>query len=494
MRPLNKDESWKLFTSVFTPPYPAEERTVMLGEMVKSCEGVPQLIKELAFYLGPKQAEEWEIEYKNIQEHMYPRSFVRFIFSEDQQIDTEKLFHFWMIEGFLSTRRVRGERMMEELAHINIVKLQEEQVPTKKKFKAYNIVRGIENLRVSWGEQNLFLKIVDLRKNNCSLSSEILPPRLVIYLGNHGLAVAHEVVENVRSLRVVGGNKKQQEEERICPIEVLNLKYFRVLRILDFDEIDFQGQQLPGVYLICCRRATEDEETKTFISSIEVSDSERRRKLRLDSLKELETLENFNTSVCKVNDVYEFPKLRYLAANVEENYEDFMSITSYMQTTSNNCLCAAINIIDMNCYAVEMHSVLQEFLRCKVLQTLHFKGHIGHLPPYDEISQNFTQFLNNSHLKKDPMPTLEKLLNLGVLVLSDDAYMGKKMVCSASGFPLLKHLGFMNLHLLEKFEVECTAMPIVSFLKITKCKTYDLVIPNCLIDRCSNRQLKISLS
>ncbi|XP_016448813.2 putative inactive disease susceptibility protein LOV1 [Nicotiana tabacum] len=549
MRTLNENEGWDLFTQVFSPQYPAEEKMVMVRKMVGSCKGVPQLIKELAFYLAPKPAEEWEIVYKNIQtyvsaffstiyselsDHLKPCFLHLGQFSEDAEIETEKLFHLWKIEGFLSTKeRARGERMMDlmerylkELAHINIIGLQQEEVPTEKKFKACRFIGGIKNLCVSWGEQKCFLKIVNLRENDCSLSSETLPPRLVIYQGDHELAVAYEVANNVRSLRVVGGNRKQ--------FEMLNIKDFRVLRILDVDGINFQGQKLPGGIsnLVLLRYLSVKgcvlEELPSSIGKLvhlQVLDlrvkestemividvlwkmrkskhlylpskfrTQKGEKLRLDGLKELETIENFNTRVCKVSDVSKFPKIRYLAAKIEGNFEDFKSINSYMKT-SNNWFCASIDIVDLDCYSEERHSVLQEFLWCEVLQILHFKGHIGHLPPYDEISQKFTQLvLNNSHLKEDPMATLEKLPNLGRLILTDDAYMGKKMVCSASGFRQLKHLELVNLQLLEKFEVNCTAMPIVSVLKITNCERYDRVIPDCLNDRSSLHHLKIFLS
>nr|XP_009781029.1 PREDICTED: probable disease resistance protein At1g58390 [Nicotiana sylvestris] len=523
---------------------------VMVRQMVGSCKGVPQLIKELAFYLAPKPAEEWEIVYKNIQtyvsaffstiyselsDHLKPGFLHLGQFSEDAEIETEKLFHLWMIEGFLSTKeRARGERMMDlmerylnELAHINIIGLQQEEVPTEKKFKACRFIGGIKNLCVAWGEQKLFLKIVNLRENDCSLSSETLPPRLVIYQGDHELSVAYEVANNVRSLRVVGGNRKQ--------FEMLNIKNFRVLRILDVDGINFQGQKLPrGIsnllllrYLSVKGCVLEElpssigtlvhlqvldlrvkESTEMVVADVlwkmrklkhlylpsKFRTQKEGEKLRLDSLKELETIENFNTSVCKVNHVSKFPKLRYLAAKIEGNFEDFKSINSYMKT-SNNWLYASIDIVDLDCYSEEMHSVLREFLWCEVLQTLHFKGHIGHLPPYDEISQKLTQLvLNNSHLKEDPMPTLERLPNLARLILAGDAYMGKKMVCSASGFRQLKHLEIMSLHLLEKFEVNCTAMPIISVLKITNCERYDRVIPDCLNERSSLHHLEIVLS
>uniref|UniRef100_A0A0V0H0Z6 Putative ovule protein n=1 Tax=Solanum chacoense TaxID=4108 RepID=A0A0V0H0Z6_SOLCH len=145
-------------------------------------------------------------------------------------------------------------------------------------------------------------------------------------------------------------------------------------------------------------------------------------------------------------------------------------------STSNECqLHCSIDIIDLNCYANEYSTVLLDFLSCKVLRTLQFKGFIGPLSPSAEISPNLTHLLlHKSCLKQDSMPILEKLPSLGTLVLNDDAYMGKEMVCSASGFPQLKCLRLLNLSELQRIQVENTAMPILSDIEINNCQKLDI--------------------
>ncbi|KAI6707007.1 hypothetical protein NL676_009969 [Syzygium grande] len=73
-----------------------------------------------------------------------------------------------------------------------------------------------------------------------------------------------------------------------------------------------------------------------------------------------------------------------------------------------------------------------------------------------------------SRLVEDPMPILEKLLHLVALIL-EDAFVGKEMVCSAVGFPQLKHLVLDNLQNLEVWSVAEGAMPHVSQLRISRC-------------------------
>ncbi|XP_060188193.1 protein RECOGNITION OF PERONOSPORA PARASITICA 7-like [Lycium barbarum] len=555
MKPLNEDDSWALFTEVYTSRHPGSLTDEMINkgkETVKTCGDLPQLIKELALFLASENTE-WNMVHKYTQTcmskffstvynelsaHLKPCFFYLGLFLEDQVIDPERLSHLWMIECLLSTRECdRGKRMMDvteqylrELELKGLVEVQEEEVPFTQKFKGCSIVKGIEKLCLSSGERKRFLKVIDLKQSDCSLSS-IESHRLVISLGDYGVVVGPQVAEKVRTLRIVG-NKLIEEKEFVWPAEMLNLKKFRVLRILDFDRIDFQGQKLPpGIFDLVLLRylsfkgcvleglpsSISQLSSYLQILDLRVKDSSevkianvleklvrlnhlylplrfrtpKGEKLRLDSLTELETLVNFNTGLCRANDVLKLCKLRHLTVKVEGNFEDFESITNYMKTTSNNLLHSSIDIINMDCYAEERHSVLRQLLQCPAGRIIHFEGYIGCLPSYAKISQSFTQLiLKKSDLREDPMSMLEKLPNLGGLVLSDDAYTGKVMACSALGFPKFKRLELLNLPFLEKWMVEDKAMPQLSTLKISNCSKLE-ILPKCLQIRASGHSLEI---
>ncbi|XP_059284854.1 probable disease resistance protein RF9 [Lycium ferocissimum] len=556
IKPLNEDDSWVFFTELYTSRHLGSLTDVMINkgkEMVNTCGGLPKLIKELALFLASEKTE-WNMVHKcsqtcmskffstvynELSAHLKPCLFYLGLFLEDQEIDPERLSHLWMIECLLSTRECdRGKRMMDvteqylrELELKGLVEVQEEEVPFTKKFKSCSIVKGIEKLCVSSGEQKRFLKVIDLKQSDCSLSS-IESHRLVIYLGEYRVVVDRQVAEKVRTLRIVCGNKLREEKEFVWPAEMLNLKKFRVLRILDFDRIDFQGQKLPpdifdllllkylsfkGCVLEGLPSSIRQLSSYLQILDLRVKDSSKVKianvleklvrlnhlylplrfrtpkgeKLRLDSLTELETLVNFNTGLCRANDVLKLCKLRHLTVKVEGNFEDFESITNYMKTTSNNLLHSSIDIINMDCYAEERHSVLGQLLQCPAGRIIHFEGYIGRLPSYAKISQSFTQLiLKKSDLREDPMSMLEKLPNLGGLVLSDDAYMGKVMACSALGFPKLKRLELLNLPFLEKWMVEDKAMPQLSTLKISNCSKLE-ILPKCLQIHASGHSLEI---
>uniref|UniRef100_M1B1G0 CC-NBS-LRR class disease resistance protein n=1 Tax=Solanum tuberosum TaxID=4113 RepID=M1B1G0_SOLTU len=521
---LNEDDSEAFFNKVISHRA-SSDREMMITEMVRCCNGLPGMIKYLALYLRSKKSdEEWEmvqqntqafisefccLVYKELPDYLQPCFIYLGHFLENQLIDPEKLCHLLIMEGLLSTgQRVKGESMMDmtaqylkELARMGMVEVKPEEVPTTKKFfKACRFVQGMENFCVSNCEEKCFLKIIHLRREDCSLSSSDGPRRLVIYLGKHN------VDKTIQSLRVV---LLRNQHELVFLDKMLNLKEFAVIRILDFDGIDFQRQKLltnisslEFLRYLSFKGCILDELPSSIskLSYLRVFDLRveegvyaikipnvlwKLRRLKhlylplkfatqngknLNSnLTQLETLVNFNTSLCSANDVSTLCKLRYLEAKVENNFPDFKSITSYMRTsTSNECqLHCSIDIIDLDCCANEYSTVLKEFLSCEVLRTLQFKGFIGLLSPSPKISPNLTHLLlHKSCLKQDSMPILEKLPSLGILVLTDNAYVGEEMVCSASGFPQLKCLRLLNLSELQKIQVGNTAMPILSNIEI----------------------------
>ena len=77
--------------------------------------------------------------------------------------------------------------------------------------------------------------------------------------------------------------------------------------------------------------------------------------------------------------------------------------------------------------------------------------------------------LDECELKKDPMLILEKLPNLRVLRLSNNSYVGKKLVCSSGGFHRLQSLELGWLRFLEEFIAGEGAMPHLKTLRIWSC-------------------------
>ncbi|XP_058113002.1 disease resistance protein RPP8-like [Magnolia sinica] len=118
----------------------------------------------------------------------------------------------------------------------------------------------------------------------------------------------------------------------------------------------------------------------------------------------------------------------------------------------------------------------ESFSKHEHLYKMELIGRLEKLPEPHAFPPNLTElFLYGSKLDRDPMVTLEKLPNLRSLcidssVIGEDPYMGKEMVCSAGGFPLLDTLNIVGFHELEEWRVEEGAMRNLRCLAIEDCK------------------------
>ncbi|GMP55949.1 hypothetical protein CsSME_00020599 [Camellia sinensis var. sinensis] len=201
--------------------------------------------------------------------------------------------------------------------------------------------------------------------------------------------------------------------------------------------------------------------------------------LRLDGLDNLEMLENFHTYYCDIKDLFKLTNLRQLReakmwGRCEDMINYLFSISNPNQQLFRH---SSLSIRDSDVFSEESN-LLTQLLGCHHLHKLEIQGPIQVLaPPVDHqmnislySSSSLTQlWLEGSLLKEDPMSTLEKLPNLRGLYL-DEAFVGKEMVCSAMGFPQLKHLKLKGLHNLVRWRVDERAMPNLLTLEIQSCK------------------------
>eukprot|EP00268_Persea_americana_P038874 TRINITY_DN3852_c4_g4_i1.p1 TRINITY_DN3852_c4_g4~~TRINITY_DN3852_c4_g4_i1.p1 ORF type:complete len:911 (+),score=132.81 TRINITY_DN3852_c4_g4_i1:506-3238(+) len=103
------------------------------------------------------------------------------------------------------------------------------------------------------------------------------------------------------------------------------------------------------------------------------------------------------------------------------------------------------------------------------LWSLHLERPLHKVPGLDKFSVLEKLCLKWSLLEQDPMATLEQLRFLGVLKLRCGSFLGKKMVCSAGGFPMLMLLELSLLDGLEEWTVEKGAMQKLKHLVIRLC-------------------------
>ncbi|KAK7827187.1 putative disease resistance protein [Quercus suber] len=139
------------------------------------------------------------------------------------------------------------------------------------------------------------------------------------------------------------------------------------------------------------------------------------------------------------------------------------------------------------------HDAMQMLISgCPLVEKLNLCSLVKKLPEAHQFSPNIAKLtLELTHLKEDPMPTLEKLPNLKILRLRYDSFVGKDMVCSEGGFPLLQYLLLQTLVSLEEWRVEEGAMPSLCHLTIEHC--YNLKsIPDGLRFVTTLRELEIN--
>nr|XP_017234618.1 PREDICTED: LOW QUALITY PROTEIN: probable disease resistance protein At1g58602 [Daucus carota subsp. sativus] len=204
----------------------------------------------------------------------------------------------------------------------------------------------------------------------------------------------------------------------------------------------------------------------------------RKSKLRFNGLSKLETLENFDTTWCEVKDLRDLINLRKLTLTVRGSFdilEEMMKNLDDVASSPSSCLRFLGHYCLLSFRAEQWSSYLKTIGICRKFEP----SGIENIWAYPRGGSNIplhvsticitTLYLRKSYLEEDPMPILEMLPVLSVLQMREDTYVGKEMVCSATGFPKLTHLILYKFTNLEKWRVEKGSMPILSHLRIQRC-------------------------
>ncbi|OMO88463.1 Disease resistance protein [Corchorus capsularis] len=199
----------------------------------------------------------------------------------------------------------------------------------------------------------------------------------------------------------------------------------------------------------------------------------RKPRLRLNTLVHLQTLVNFNMKNCYVADLLRLINLRELEIVwISGAYLAFEKhlIKNPQIITSKHLRCLSFQ---SNCGFGFMDPtyLIHFFANCASICELRLSWVImSKLPQHHHFPLDMAYVsLKGIQLEVDPMPTLEKLPNLRILSLDGNAFTGKKMVCSARGFPKLDSLSLKGLHNLEEWKVDEGAMLDLRHLEISYC-------------------------
>ncbi|KAL0293784.1 UNVERIFIED_CONTAM: Disease resistance protein RPP8 [Sesamum calycinum] len=491
----------------------SQERGTTLKSLTLSYDNLPHDLKQCFLYLGHSQ--------------------------EHSRIEAEKLYLLWLAEGLLSVEDCGkeemllnvAERYLEDLARRSMIEVQEEEVTTVTRFMSCQLSQQMRRLCLMKSEEQNFFKVVDF---GCVTHQETGSPssdRISIHFDKNidivGL-LDHADKKKIRCLLI---SAKQSQREVVWPQQLSRLMKFKYLRILEFIGISFEVRslilegigKLVHLRYLSFRDCTLPELPSSIgnlkllyvldlrvVNTMVIPDVLRKliklkhlyfplsfkthgaRKLRLDGLTDLETVTNLNMKMCNVEDLFELYNLHYIALSIPGSLEEIELIVKLMNMNSEaRSLRASLEVSKFDCYTEERLAALKQLLGCQSLIVLCFGGHISRLPLHDEISSNLAKIvLDGSELMEDPMPTLEKLPKLRVLVLGVDAFAGKTLSCSAPGFIELRRLELLNSQYLEKWTVEEGAMLRLSILTIVNCKKLK-ELPKGLLSVSTLQQIRV---
>ncbi|KAK4389430.1 putative disease resistance RPP8-like protein 4 [Sesamum angolense] len=206
------------------------------------------------------------------------------------------------------------------------------------------------------GKQEEFFEVIDFEPGN---QKSLLTRRVAIYLnklkGDDVLLLDIPDPRRIRSILFFDTDKSPPKPT--WPREFSDLKVFPCTRVLDFDGVDFRVRKLPrGIEKLICLRYLSfrgcyllkfPSSLSNFVF-LEMLDlrvrvscvmtipnvlrklsrlrhlyfplafrSDTKDKLKLDTLKKLETLENFHASICDADDLQHLESLQILTVTVD---------------------------------------------------------------------------------------------------------------------------------------------------------------------------------
>ncbi|KAK8570906.1 hypothetical protein V6N13_103304 [Hibiscus sabdariffa] len=214
-------------------------------------------------------------------------------------------------------------------------------------------------------------------------------------------------------------------------------------------------------------------------------------RLKLGTLRSLRTLVNFNTKSCCLKDLMNMTNLRELEIQGPFRIKDFNAEDLHKnQPIIQSKYLHSLSIF--NGYgSIDPRHLNHLLSSCDNISKLSLDVEISELPEYHHLSPDLAYIhLERCNLEEDPIPKLEKLPNLRALELHQKASVGKKLVCSAQGFPKLESLSLKDLDQLGEWKVDEGAMPCLQRLQIESCRGLKM-LPDGLRFISTLQQLKI---
>ncbi|KAG8479470.1 hypothetical protein CXB51_029666 [Gossypium anomalum] len=261
------------------------------------------------------------------------------------------------------------------------------------------------------------------------------------------------------------------------------------LRFLRLRGLNFMSSKLPSSLgnLRCLQTLDLRIENEICLKSVHVpnvlwrmqqlrhlylpEDCNRKTMLKLGTLRNLQTLVNFNTKNCYVKDLINMTNLRELEIRGPFNIEDFNTeeLDKNPPIIQSKYLHSLSIINDEG--RIDPRHLTHLLSSCDSISKLSLDAEIRRLPEYHYSSSNLVHIkLRRCKLEEDPMPTLEKVPCLRILELHKEAFIGKEMFCSGQAFAKLESLSLKELNYQEEWKVSEGAMPSLRQLGIENCR------------------------
>ncbi|KAK4833175.1 hypothetical protein QYF36_004998 [Acer negundo] len=505
LRNLRPDESWQLFCEKAFQKVKQDEGLEKLGkEMVKKCNGLPLAIIVLGGLLSIKEPQQWREVHNHLWKHLKDDDEIRFVlalsfdglshtlkqcflylglFPEDFEINMEKLIHLFVAEGFIPpggdlNMEEAAKGCLEELISRSLIQVEKRYWGRISTIRVHDLLR---DLAIEKAKTLNSLYIYDEVKNSDLSPTITTCPRQALYSAVERSSWLKQCNPCLRTLFLFD---KCQHMESMC-------KKFSSLRLLnchaiidkkDHSVLDKEIGKLIHVKYLGLRDTSFRLSSSSIfnlrrLQTLDVYGSDWRielpaeiRKLQelrhligmftnapIDSLENLQTLRYVQLSYWDKINTEKLVNLRELRF--------FGSVDEFsFKSMSNLKRLRILSVVPYYGKPISFAS-LQPLSHCENLVELRLKGKMEKLPgDIDQLLPNLECLsLTDSQLTDDPMPILEKLPYLMTLHLGSRFYSGKKIMCSAKGFPWLQ---ILLIDEIEDLHVEENALPRLRGLRI----------------------------
>ncbi|KAI3469972.1 hypothetical protein Pfo_026635 [Paulownia fortunei] len=477
-----------------------------------------------------------DLSYEDLPCYLKPCFLYMGQFGEDQHIYGDNLYMLWIAEGLISLEnRGREETLMDvaelylsELVSRCIVQIVVEDAISSKRYVSCHLHDVVRELCLSKGKKEDFrLKVVDCQGGKLNVLDPSVLGMKTRYLTIHfrgevelehdELTTPHqETNKHIRSLKF---HSHLNSRKINFPHNVLDFQKFKLVRVLVFEGCNFQGRKLPKeignlihlrylrlrhclfaelpssignliyLYTLDLFHSWDVQIPNVLKKMIRLKHlflpdykkgNTRNYGLRLEGLNELETLIGFNSLVHDFKFVSTMKNLQRLQATVHDT-KTLSEIIDDINTNRSNLRESTLVIKD-GCELTSKEEelpILKKLFICPNLHSLWIDVRIGKLPEECGARNFFPRLvlltLRKCEIEDDPMQILERLPCLESLCLWPSSYVGKEMICHATGFRKLKTLQLWGLPNLREWRVERGAMPILSELEIRYCPRLDKI-------------------